>query len=242
MKWISMDDWKRGGEFTSVETYQRWREATVRELRERPWFLGIDLSTKLDMTALTAVCIDDNGVQHWLPWYWIPRDNIQDRSNVEADNYRIWLEQGFITATPGSAVEFDAITAKVKELSQIIKIRQIAYDPRFAEHLRQDLEKEGFECVESPQGYRLNEACKEFEAAVPDGRVQHGGHPVLTWNVDCLQVTQNTDGAVKPVKPDRLRSRKRIDGAVAGFMASLRAILMPTEEKKESVYARGVGV
>jgi phage terminase large subunit-like protein len=240
-RWIDMDDWARGGKFSTVKEYENWRSITVQALQNHQWFLGIDLSTKLDLTALVAVCIDDSGRHHWLPWFWIPRDNLADRPNVEADKYRVWVKQGFVTATPGAAIEFDAIRAKVQELAKLLRIRQIAYDPRFAEHLRQDLEKDGFECVEMPQGFRLNEASQEFETGAVNGNINHGGHPVLAWNVDCVRVQQNATGAIRPVKPDRKKSSKRIDGVVAGLMGTQRAMITDTTPRV-SVYATGVGV
>lgn len=235
VRWVDMADWDKGGVFTDVKSYENWRTNEIRELKHLPWYLGIDLSTKLDLTALVAVCRDGFGQLHWLPWFWIPGDNMADRPNVESEKYRQWERQGLITATPGAAVSFDAVRGKIKELSKVLNIREIPYDPRFAEHLRQDLEADGHVCVECPQGFKLSEACIETEALVSSGQVLHGGHPVLRWNIDCATTKQNLDGAVRPVKPERLRSGKRIDGWVAGLMGTLRSLV--TGGEVASVYA-----
>jgi phage terminase large subunit-like protein len=52
----------------------------------------------------------------------------------------------------------------------------------------------------------------------------HDGHPVLRWNVDCCSVQCDAADNIKPVKPERNRSSKRIDGVVAMAMAVGRAI------------------
>jgi phage terminase large subunit-like protein len=227
VRWIDLEDWDKGGIFSDVARYEAWVTETIRELKNYQWYIGVDLSTKLDLTAVVAVCLDDAGNFHWLPWFWIPRDNIQDRPNVESEKYREWVASGFITATPGTSIEFASVQQRITRLSEILNVTEIAYDPRFAEQFRQELELEGFTCAEMPQGFKLNEACQEFESAMVAGKVLHGGHPVLRWNADCVQVRQNADGLIKPVKPDRKKSSKRIDGIVAGLMGTMRAIVAP---------------
>ena len=56
------------------------------------------------------------------------------------------------------------------------------------------------------------------------GNVRHGGHPVLRWMADCMTVKSDINSNVRPVKPDRLKSSKRIDGIVAAIMAMDRVI------------------
>ncbi len=58
-------------------------------------------------------------------------------------------------------------------------------------------------------------------------------HPVLRWMADCLMVKQDVNGNVRPVKPERLKSSKRIDGMVALIMAMSRAMV---DDSSPSVY------
>ena len=75
---------------------------------------------------------------------------------------------------------------------------------------------------------------------VVDRKLRHGGHPVLRWMADCLTVKQDINGNVRPVKPERLKSSKRIDGMVALIMAMGRAIV---SDDSRSVYEqRGLRV
>ena len=50
----------------------------------------------------------------------------------------------------------------------------------------------------------------------------HGGHPVLSWNI--ANVVLETDAAGN-IKPSKARSKDRIDGAVALILAISRALL-----------------
>ena len=64
----------------------------------------------------------------------------------------------------------------------------------------------------------------------------HGGNPVMNWMLSCTEVAQDPAGNIKPVKPDRYKSGKRIDGVVAGIMALWRAV---QHVESRSVYESG---
>ena len=72
-------------------------------------------------------------------------------------------------------------------------------------------------------GIPLSESTKELQSSIVHGNVRHGGHPVLRWMADCMTVKGDINGNVRPVKPDRLKSSKRIDGIVALILALSRA-------------------
>ena len=60
----------------------------------------------------------------------------------------------------------------------------------------------------------------------------HGGHPVLRWNASNVAVRQDPAGNIKP---DKERSRERIDGISALVNALGRALL----RDNSSPYADG---
>jgi phage terminase large subunit-like protein len=204
-------------------------------------YAGLDLSTKLDVTALVLVALDAAGFFNVLPYFWVPRDNLSDRSNQESAKYRLWADKGLITLTEGSEVDFGAVRKRLNELREEggLRIKQVGFDPWGARQLSQQLEEDGFLMVEIAQTYQhLSEPTKELQAAVVGGRVRHGGHPVLRWMSDCMTVKSDINGNVRPVKPNRLKTSKRVDGIVALAMAMSRAIL---DDSKPSVYeTRGI--
>lgn len=217
VRWIQMDSWDACA-----------KPVDLRALKDLPCYVGVDLSTKMDVTAVVLVWFDGANVFHVLPLFFIPRDTVQDRPNIEADKYRVWIREGHITPTPGSAVEFDVVRARINSLASEagLNIRQIAIDPMFALQLGQQLEADGFDVVFVRQSARnFTEPAQELEGALQDGRVRHGGNPVLRWMADCVEVKQFPDGSVRPMKPERFKSRKRIDGIVAMVMAIGRALL-----------------
>lgn len=236
---IDMEDWDRGGVALKGADaglrYAEWVRQEIRELRDYTWFGGLDLSTKLDLTAFVVVCIDPREQFHVLPWFWIPTENLADRQHIEAGKYREWIKQGFLTATDGNSVDFVAVRQRISEIGKQLRISQIAFDPAFATETAQELTKSGHVMVELKQGFMTwTEAWDKFAAALRDGRVLHGGHPVLRWNADNLCVKQNAAGLTRSSKPDRQKSSKRIDGLVATMMGVNRAIL--SNDNRRSIY------
>ena len=65
---------------------------------------------------------------------------------------------------------------------------------------------------------------KKLMELVLDARLRHSGHPVLSWNADCIEARDDGNDNIRPVKPDRKTSNKRIDGMVALIMAIDRAV------------------
>jgi phage terminase large subunit-like protein len=57
---------------------------------------------------------------------------------------------------------------------------------------------------------------KETERLIVSRELRHDGSPVLRWNVGNIDVAQDAAGNIKP---DRARSREKIDGLVALIMA-----------------------
>jgi len=65
----------------------------------------------------------------------------------------------------------------------------------------------------------MSPPCKRLESLLMAGSIRHGGNKVLRWNIDCCSVASDPAGNIKPVKPTRRQTTKRIDGIVATAMA-----------------------
>lgn len=239
---LRLNQWvKQEIRFVDMTAWDRCSgKVEIAELQHLPCYAGLDLSTKLDVTALVLVFLDGDSIFHVLPFFWLPSENISSRLHQESARYRQWAKRGFLTLTDGNAVEYAAVRQKLNQLRDEVglDIRQVAFDPWNAQYFAQHLSEDGFQMVEISPTYRhLSEPTKELQIAVLDGRVRHGGHPVLRWMADCLTVKQDINGNIRPVKPERLKSSKRIDGMVALVMAMSRALV----DEGGSVYAkRGV--
>ena len=117
---------------------------------------------------------------------------------------------------------------------------EIGDDPWNATQLAIQLGNDGFEMIDTRQGISsLSAPTKELERLVLDGRLRHGGNPVLRWMADCCSVKQDAQGNLKLVKPHRQQSSKRIDGISALVMAVDRC---NRDENRPSVYSRREGI
>ncbi|MTV61762.1 terminase TerL endonuclease subunit, partial [Streptococcus pneumoniae] len=75
----------------------------------------------------------------------------------------------------------------------------------------------GMTMVGFGQGFvSMSQPTRELLRVVLDKKLSHGGHPVLRWMADNLVVTQDPAGNIKP---NKAKSREKIDGMVAGIMA-----------------------
>jgi phage terminase large subunit-like protein len=226
-RFIDMADWDRCNGPVNLE-----------DLCELPCYVGLDLSTKSDITALVLVFLDGNNRYHIVPYFWVPEDNLSGRANQESAKYRVWQSGGYLRTTPGNVIDYAAVRSHLQELRDQfgVDIREVAFDPWNATQFAQHLQEDGFVAVEVAQNFRhLSEATKELQTAAMQGNLRHGGHPVLRWMADCMTVKQDSNGNVRPVKPDRLKNSKRIDGIVGAVMAISRAMVRGGEQGR-SVY------
>jgi len=86
----------------------------------------------------------------------------------------------------------------------------------------QDLEGMGLTVVGFGQGYKdMSPASKEFYKLMMEGKIIHGGNPVMRWMAGNVVIDTDPAGNIKPTKA---RSPEKIDGIVAAVMALDRCI------------------
>ncbi len=230
-RWLDMAAWCEGG---------RPRETNWRDVREdlegletklRGWrcYGRLDLARVNDLSAFVLLCPPELSSRHdgkpaqWiaLALFWAPDEDILRRSRRDRVPYDVWRDQGFLTATPGNATDFAFIAAEIISLASRFDIREIAYDRTFAGEIVSELQDKGMALVQFGQGFlSLGAPTAELERLIISRMLWHGGHPVLRWNA--ANVAVRTDPAGN-IKPDKERSRDRIDGISALINAIGRA-------------------
>lgn len=211
---------------------------------------GLDLASKTDVAAFVAIWPteeireDENGDSEVVIVYdvacrfWIPKDNLEERVRDHRVPYDVWSEEGWVTLTEGDVIDYRAIERDVLEFHEKHPIRECAFDRWGATAVSNDLQGEDVTMVQFGQGYgSMSAPTKELEVLVLGRRLRHGGHPVLRWMADNLEVKSDPADNIKPVKPAHNQAGKKIDGMVALIMAIGRA-LTPTEEEEPSVYEK----
>lgn len=149
--------------------------------------------------------------------------------------YDLWQQQGFLE----TIVHYAHIEHHIEQLGERFDIREIAFDRWGAVQMSQNLEGMGFTVVPFGQGFKdMSPPSKELMKLALEGRLAHGGHPVLAWMVDNIHVRTDPAGNIKP---DKQKSTEKIDGVVATIMALDRAIRGGSANSGASVYdSRGL--
>ena len=191
------------------------------EAEQAPCWLGVDLSSNSDLTAVVACWRHGDDGYRVHPWFFCPEDRLRERADRDGVPYPTWADEGHIVPTPGNVVDFRAVEDHIRELCATYNVQEIAFDPWMAKVMMSNLADAGFPSVEMRQGFQtMGEPVKELERAILGRKFRHGGHPVLRWNFDNIAVKQDPAGNKKF---DKGKSRDRIDGAVACAMAVGRA-------------------
>ncbi len=203
--------------FISPDVWKSCNSAPGAEL-DGPVFAGLDLSARTDLTALVIVGQVD-GVWHVQPHFWTPSQGLEERARRDRAPYDVWVKQGVLRTTPGATVDYEHVAADMLEIFADLEVQAIAYDRWRIDLMRKELDRLGADLplVEWGQGYKdMAPALDALEAELLNGRIAHGGNPLLTWCAANAVVTRDPSGGRKL---DKAKATGRIDGLQALAMA-----------------------
>jgi phage terminase large subunit-like protein len=180
----------------------------------RCW-IGVDLASTADLAAAVAVFEHDDGYLA-ISRFYCPEDGIRRRGERDGVNYPLWVEQGHLTATRGSVIDYEVILADIVDLAEQYRVT-VVLDRWNSTATISRLQELGIECVTFGQGFAsMSGAMKEAERLILSRQLYHTGCPILRWNIGNVDVAQDAAGNIKP---DRARSREKIDGLIGLIMA-----------------------
>jgi phage terminase large subunit-like protein len=238
-------------------TEQQWQGCNKRDidpeaLKGRACYLGLDLSKKIDTSAVVAVFPPEREGDDYivLPFIFLPGETLAHRERTERTPWLDWKRRGMIHVCTGKVILNDDIIAVIQSLDDRYDVKDIVYDRWRAPEILPALESMGWSAdlkdtfperflIEMGQGFKdMSPAIRILEELVTGKRISHGGHPVLSWMVSCVAIVEDDASNVKFSKK---KSNGKIDAVVALAMALFRARVHPIEEV--SVYEeRGVEV
>src|SRR5215471_5572604 len=211
-RWMSSDKWKQCGEPT-------------RPVIERRCYAGLDLSSTTDLSCLLLLFPDDDGTYDILPFFWMPANKVRVLELRDHVPYSEWVRDGFIEAAEGDVVRHELILQRLNWAREMFDVMEMAYDPWNAGEFAQKRIDEGLTCIPIRQGFQsLSAPMKKVMELVLDRKLRHNNNPVLAWNADCVEARDDGNDNIRPEKPERDMSAKRIDGIVALIMATDRAV------------------
>lgn len=193
--------------------------------------LGFDLSLADDFSALAIVCKYQD-IYYVKCKHYIPKNNVQEREKTLKVPLISWVNQGWITATPGSTIDYDFIYEDMKTF--LDSSNAVVYDPWKAKHIVMRLESNGYEDhIPLRQGFAsISSPTKFFLDLIKEEKLRHEDDPVLNWMVSNLSIITDATGNIKP---DKTNLNKKIDAAAA-IINSLSYYEVIQDEKTVSIY------
>lgn len=224
-RWLPLERWT---ECDPVEPSRELAAERETSLEGKPCFGGLDLSTKLDLSAFALVFPGEGDTIDVVCRFWLPEATAQAYARKGRRHYETWARDGWLTLTPGDVVDYEFIRAEVNALAKRFSVQTVAFDPWGSTDVATRLLGDGVPMVECRQGFKtLSEPSKDFEARIVGKKVRHAGNPVLRFCVSNAVVSTDAAGNIKP---DKEKASDKIDGVVACVMALSRLIVAKPEE------------
>lgn len=226
--WIARDVWDHGlmaAPFDPAMLYGR-----------KAW-VGLDLSNKVDTTAI-VIAVPVDGLVYLICYTFLPAGpkGFIARAQTEKREFVGWRDAGWLEVHHGGTIDEQEIENRLDWIRAKFDVQEVAYDPWGMKYMAEKLDKKRFPMLEHRQGFAsMSNPMKRFEEKVAQGRIRHGGNPVLAWQVGNVH---RDEDAAENVKPNKKKSTGRIDAAVAAIMALGRA--EANEKKAKAMEAASV--
>ena len=198
--------------------------------------LGLDLSSKRDLTAAARVTQGEDGVLWAEVRFWTPADTLAERERTDRVPYDAWVRAGYLIAVPGRSLNYGFV---VRDLTDWLSEddASLTFDPWRIEDFQASLDDAGIDSwmyegpttintgglrmVRHGQGFGggasdkslwMPKSITDLEDAILNNRLRVKRNPVLTWNNASAIVEQD---AAENKKWSKRKSTGRIDGVVA---------------------------
>lgn len=222
------------------------------EFKEFDLHLGVDTSSRNDMTALGYVFEFPKQTGVKIPKialfaeYWIPEIcEAWDHPRL-GPMYAGWAlqqemapDRPFFHTTPGSLVDFSSLEDRIVELrGQGFRVKSVVVDDHQGNQLVVSLLNKRFRAgVFKKTPHNATAATDDLVSRIPGKLLLHDGNPILTWNFANVVAYRDTRGGIMPKKVDK-DSDEKIDGFDAVMQANAARLgIVQFEEVRPNVYA-----
>jgi phage terminase large subunit-like protein len=222
---------------------EKWQACThgltEADLKNQICYGGLDLSSHVDLNALALFFPNIKGYQALKMFFWIPEDKVKEKE--DRVDYGLWAKQGWMLKMPGGIIDVDQLCDELMAALPNYIIAGLAYDPYMAHHgVIQKLMKGGFP-VQRLDLYaqslkNMSAPTKEFEKMISSGSLEHFNNPVMRWMMRNVVILMDTN---ENIKPDKKRSREKIDGPVAAITAIGEYLTLTTGNAGKEIYNQG---
>lgn len=205
-QWLSSSDiWINNNILLS-----RTEDVNLNDYKDDSCYMGVDLASVSDMTALSVMIPKDDKLI-FKTFYYLPQSALSD--NVNAELYKQWKRQGYLTITDGNVTDYDYILRDILKVNECLYINQIAYDQYNATQWAINATTEGLPLEPYSQAlWHFNRPTKEFERLVKSNKIIIDNNPITRWCFSNVVLKFDHNDNCKPVKAQDMQ---KIDGVIA---------------------------
>lgn len=213
-RWMPLRLWDDAGDGTA------WSPIPESELAGRVCYGGLDLAAASDVAALCWLFPGDTeaDVARLLWRFWVTEEAVSFLDPRTDGAIGRWARAGYMRITEGNIIDFEDIRSVFEHDLEQFAVAELGYDPWGAPDTVSWLQQRGVTVYPIRQTYEgLSASMQEMMRLTKAHQLDHGGNPVARWMADAVAVKHPADqpDVIRPVKPNRAASSKRIDGIVA---------------------------
>lgn len=214
-----------------------WMRSAEKPLKEfdqtKVWYLGIDMAFKTDWSAAVLISEPDSGGFHdVVPFFWIPEGSVKEKQDKENSNLLEWIKEGLVMTTPGEVTDHDMVAEFIISLKEKYNIKLVICDQAYAIGLMNDLNANKMEAMAMPQSAtRLTTPISTLYTLAVDGKLRHGGNPVMRWMIGNCVLKTFTNKLCLLIKES---PQSRIDG-IDALVNAIVPLNVPEEPKGEFI-------
>ncbi len=234
-RWLSLEKWKAAA--VDPDDWPSWEDVAG--------FLcvaGADLSSVLDFTSAAIVWVDTSGTEpefYSEEWVWVPAGLIKHIEGKIEQPLAAWVRDGHVVACPGNRIRQSMVMNTLIQSHRNHPINELDMDPAAAgADFVVKISDADITVVELRQNFGdLSAAALNFQSDIEAGRWHHLPNPCVDWQISNVEVLTNTADQIRPVKPDRRKSKFRVDTVQSLVMARAAYESILVNAPKPSVYA-----
>jgi phage terminase large subunit-like protein len=218
---------------------EAWKKCAKRPnpAKKRPAYGGLDLSATTDLTCLSVVAQNKDGSLDLYSYPFLPEDGLRERMKRDGANYELWSNEGYLTFTPGPVISQGAVKKSILDAAEAFDLKDIGYDRHLADRIVEELKGEGLTMVPVAQNAGgMSPPTKILNELVLEGKLNHGGDPLLQWCVEHFAVSIDAQGNVLP---NKMKATQRIDPVVSAIIALDGWQRRGKKVQKTSAYSSG---
>jgi phage terminase large subunit-like protein len=213
----NLNQWMDSADVWIAEDYLLKSTGTVtrESFKGKDSYIGVDLASNVDLTAVAYLHVDENDFYHFRLDYYLPNQSLKTRA--DRDMYKQWKRLKHLTTTSGNVTDYDYITRDMLQHELESNIIEVYYDKYNSTQWAIQCTEEGIPLKPYSQTIgNFNAPTRELERLILSNRVIIDDNPITRYCFRNVELKADHNGNVKPNKG---LDRKKIDGVIAMIQA-----------------------